>query len=121
MFWGIMSIAEGWTMPEQQVQKPDQVSEVTTSTMQAWNMKYFELWTEMYPYSVWHVQLYKQLKLLIRNIYSLIILNPGWRIKTCSLYPTEAQFFPLSHRNPVFLGLRPWNHKSEVVDKHTAS
>lgn len=104
-----MSIAEWWTMPEQQEQKPDQVSEVTTTQFGSGirNTVCSELKYIHTVYCMYHADEI----MLIHNIYSLIILSPGWRVKTCSLYPTGT----------LFLGLRPWNHRTKVVDKGNAS
>ena len=50
--------------------------------------------------------------MLIHNFCSLIIIKSGWRVKTCPVYVLQK---------PCFLDLRPWNHKSKVVDKGGAS
>lgn len=119
MFWSIMSIAEWWTMPEQQVQNqnkplrwpPAQFRPVILNTVSS-ELKCIHAVYSMYScISSWNYIF----------VHNLIILNADWRIKTCSLYPTENHFFSFILQKPCFLGLRPWNHKSEVVDKGTAS
>lgn len=116
MFWSIMSIGEWWTMSGQQMQNQTKSLRLPSEQFRpgTWNTVSSEVECIHTVYSCissWNYIF----------IYSLIILNPVWRIKTCSLYPTESPFFALSYRNPLFLGLRPWNYKSEGVDKCTAS